>query len=178
MPTLPHIARLAARLQLITTAAMVLLPAVVAVYLVRGVSDPSWITTAFPGLPPATALTPAKSTLALALGAVSLVPMLTALAQMRALFARYRSGEILTYPCALHIRCAGLALIAVAIVQTLLAPLQGLLLTWDNPPGQRVLAVSLTSEALWLALAGLFLVMIGWVMAEAARAAEENAGFV
>lgn len=154
------------------------LPLLVLGYGLRGAGNPDWLAGAFAGLPESTQLTPWKSTTVLAIGAVALVPVLMALWQMRGLFGRYRRGEILTAACAVHIRRTGSALVLLALAQFVIRPLQILVLTADNPAGQKMLAIGLSSEVLWLALAGGLLVVIGRVMAEAARVAEENAGFV
>ena len=98
--------------------------------------------------------------------------------ETRALFQRYRRHEVLTPTCARHIRRAGLWLVVPAGVQLILPTLTVLLLTASNPPGERMLSVSLSSQSLGFVLAGGFLTVIGCAMAEAARAAEENAGFI
>lgn len=178
MPDLRRITRTANGLYWVATILLPVLPLIVVIGLVRGWADPGWLMTAFPGLPAATAPSGMKSTAVLVLGALTLIPITMALAQMRALFARYRAGEILTPPCARHILRSGRALMGLAVLQMVILPLQILVLTADNPPGQRIVSLSLNSETLWLLLAGGLLVTIGWVMTEAARAAEENAGFV
>lgn len=161
-----------------TTVLLLLLPLLVLGYGLWGIAHPGWLAGAFAELPEGTTLTGTKSTAVLAIGALALGPMLMALWQMRGLFARYRRGEILSPACAGHIRRCGGALVLLALAQFLIRPLQILALTADNPAGQKVLAIGLSSEVLWLALAGGLLVVIGRVMAEAARLAEENAGFV
>lgn len=178
MSDLSRISRLAGWLYAIASSLILLIPLLVAVFLWRGWLDPSWLANSFPALPDGTALTPVKSTLIILLGAVALLPVGLALTQMRALFARYRQGEILTAPCARHILRAGQALLALALVQFLILPLQIMVLTADNPAGERIVTFDFTSETLWLLLSGGLLVVIGWVMVEAARAAEENAGFI
>ena len=178
MSDLSRISRLAGWLYVISSALMLLIPLLVAVFLWRGWTDPSWLSVAFPALPDGTALTPMKSTLVIALGAVALLPVAAALLQMRGLFARYRQGEILTLPCARHILRAGQALVLLALVQFIILPVQIMVLTADNPAGERIVSLDFTSETLWLLLSGGLLVVIGWVMVEAARAAEENAGFI
>lgn len=178
MQNLTRIARLSDVLYRGTTVLLPLLPLLVLGYGLWGLRDPGWLNGAFPEMPAATRLTAAKSVGVLAIGALALGPICVALWQMRGLFARYRRGEILTAACAGHIRRSGVALVVLAGMQVLIRPLQILALTADNPPGEKMLAISLSGEMLWLALAGGLLVVIGWVMAEAALAAEENAGFV
>ena len=47
-----------------------------------------------------------------------------------------------------------------------------------NPPGERVLTISLEGADLGQVLAGGLMVVIGWAMREAAVVAEENRGFI
>jgi hypothetical protein len=178
MSDLSRIERLALRLWWITSALLILLPVLVIGWLCWGYAHPDWLARNFPALPPATALTGQKSMAVVLLGAIGLVPVLYALSHMRDLFARYRRGEILSPACARAIRRTGIALCLLALWQALVLPLQILVLTFDNPPGEKQLVLQLSSETLWLLLAGSLLVIIGWVMAEAARVAEDNAGFI
>ncbi len=178
MSDLSHIERLATRLWWTTSALIVLLPALVIGWLFWGYAHPDWLARSFPALPEATALTGQKSLAVVLLGAVGLVPVLYTLGQMRDLFARYRRGEILSPACARAICRSGIALSVLALWQTVVVPLQILVLTFDNPAGQKQLVLQISSEILWLLLAGSLLVVIGRVMAEAARVAEENAGFI
>lgn len=174
----PRIGRLLWALRLLVTVLIPALPLLVAVWAWQGATSPEWMGGAWPMLPAGTALTGTKSTVVLALGALSLGPMIWVLWQMRGLFGLYAAGAALSDAAAAHIRRAGAGLAALALVQALLMPLQTLALTWDNGPGERSIALAITSEMLWLALSGGLLVVIGWAMSEAARQAEENRGFV
>ncbi|GHC27144.1 hypothetical protein IQ03_02808 [Gemmobacter caeni] len=174
----PRILRLSLVLWWVVTLLLPGLPLLVLLWGWHGVREPGWLLTAFPGLPPETRLTAGKSSGTLALGLLALVPMLAALWHMRGLFALYAASEVLTPMAARRIRAIGVALALLAVAQTVLPGLQLLLLTADNPPGARIVSIALTSEMLWLALAGGLLVTIGWAMTEAARVAEENRGFV
>ncbi|SEO01342.1 Protein of unknown function [Gemmobacter aquatilis] len=173
-----RIIRLSGILSHLATALMGALPLLVAFWAVRGHQNPGWLAEVFPQVQPGTTLTPEKSTWVLTIGALQLLPMLFALWHMRALFRRYSAGDILTAPCARDIRCIGTALATLALIQIVSLPLQIALLTLDNPPGARQLTFALSSENLWLLLAGGLLVVIGWAMAEAVVAAEENRGFI
>ena len=53
-----------------------------------------------------------------------------------------------------------------------------LALTADNPAGTKILQIGLSSESLGLILTAALFITIGAVMHEAARLAEENAGFI
>lgn len=178
MSTLARIERLSRWLRRATLILTLALPALTVGWLVWGLSRPDWLIASFPGLPQGTVLTGAKSTAVIALGAVGLLPVLFTLARMHDLFGRYGRGEILPPACARAIGHSGMALVVLALWQVLALPLQVLVLTADNPPGGRPLAFALNSEMMWLALAGGLLIAIGMVMAEAARIAEDQAGFV
>ena len=176
--TVPRIARLAGWL---SYAALALILALAAALLWQGAvawADPQSVVSDWPGLSGSTRPTPFTATASVALGGLALIPALFALLEMRALFQRYRRHEVLTPTCARHIRRAGRWLVVTAGVQLILPTLTVLLLTASNPPGERMLSVSLSSQSLGFVLAGGFLTVIGWAMAEAARAAEENAGFI
>lgn len=178
MQELDRIPRRAARLHLVVTALMVILPLIVVVYFMRGLEDPASLAAALPALPAGVTLDPQRPVLAFALGALALVPMLYSLAQIRTLFALYAAGQILTEPCAKRIGRAGIGLASLALLQTVLVPIQSLILTIDALSGRPNLMIALSSETMWLLICGLLLAVIGRIMAEAARLAEENAGFV
>lgn len=178
MTPLPRIERLARWLWRLTTTLLVLLPLLVVGWLIWGYAHPDWLGRSFPGLPAGTTLTGPKSMAVVLIGAIGFGPVLYALTQMRDLFARYRRAEIFSPACGQAIRRTGVALMVLALWQTIALPLQIGILTMDNAPGGKLLAVHLSSETLWLVLAGGLLLTIGWVMAEAARVAEENAGFI
>ena len=113
--------------------------------------------------------------------AIGLVPgcaVLWTLWQVQALFALFRRGLALSRPAAERLRSIGFGLLCTAAAALLSRPLQILLLTSGNPPGERVLAFGITSADLGFVLAGGLMIVIGHVMADAARIAEENAGFV
>ena len=112
------------------------------------------------------------------LGAFPVVAILYVLAQMSGLFQRYSQGETLTLACAAHIQRIGAGVIASAAFEVLVRPAQIALASLANPPGSRVLALSLESADFGLVLTGGLLLTIGWVMADAARIAQENREFV
>jgi hypothetical protein len=178
MPRPSPIPRLSKWLYLAATVTLFTLPLAVLWGLFSAWSDPSQLASRFAQLPAATAFTPAKALLTAAIGAVMLPPALFLLAEMRHLFRGYAKGEVLTAQSADHIRRIGQFLVALAGLGVILPTLQGVALTADNPTGQRVLAITLTSDSIGFALAGGLLIVIGWAMAEAARAAEENASFI
>jgi len=119
---------------------------------------------------------------ALALGALSSLPVLGAalwmMGRLWQLFGEYRHGRVFSATALVALRGFARAL----LLGALLAPVQrtalGLALTWGNPPGQRMVVVSLQWSDYMGMLVGAVLLAITTVMAEAARQAHENAGFV
>lgn len=112
------------------------------------------------------------------LGALPAAAMVYVLAQMGALFRCYCAGETLTPRCARHIRRIGGGILVMAALGAVVRPVQILLASLGNPPGDRVLAIGFGSMDLAAVLAGGLLLTIGWAMADAVRAAQENAEIV
>ena len=139
---------------------------------------PAWfdslIPQAFPELTPGYVITPLKRVGLLAIMAVPLSAILCGLWHVRLLFGAYERGEVFTGEAARHIRLAGVALAANAIAAVLVHPFASVLLTYDKAPGTRQLSISFGSDHYMLLLTGGLLIVIGWIMGEAARLADEN----
>lgn len=113
--------------------------------------------------------------------AASLLPVsvsVFALWQMWSLFGCFARGELLAQQPAAHLRRLGLGLCALTLAQPLGRTLSILALTWGNPKGERQLWVGLSSDHYLMLLFGLLLLALAQVLHEAARVADENAGFV
>jgi hypothetical protein len=116
------------------------------------------------------------------LGALfALLPMGVALAGLACLwrlFSEYREARIFS-PKALH-SLGGFA--RCLLVTGFAAPLYGtalsLILTWVNGPGRREISIYVNSAHYAMLLLGAVLLAISSVMREAARVAEDHAGFV
>ncbi len=160
------------------TAFIVALPLLALFLIGQRVAAPDLITGDFPGIPIASTPSPATIVLAGLMGFLPMAAMIYALVQMRGLFGRYRQGEILTAICALHIKGIGQGLVAGAALGVIANSLQIVILTWANPPGQRVLAIGIETDTIGFLLSGALMILIGRVMAEAARVADENRSFV
>lgn len=141
-------------------------------------SDPAQIAARFTHFPAGTAFTPTKTPIASAIGAVMLPPALFLLPEMRRLFRSHAKAEILSAQSAIHIRRIGQFLMGLASLGVVIPTLPGISLTADNPTGQRVLAVALTSDTIGFVLAGGLLVVIGRAMAKAARPTADNERFI
>lgn len=113
--------------------------------------------------------------------AVSLVPATLGLAffgLLWRLFGEYAAGRALTAPAQRHLQRLAGVLLAMALVQPLLRAAYSVVLTMGNPPGQRHLVVSLSSDDYIGTIVGLALLAIATVMRQAVAAADENRGFV
>lgn len=143
---------------------------------------PAWfdplISDTFRGLTIATGITPVKRVGLLVLMAFPVAVMLYGIWHARQLFMSYEKGEIFTSQAAGHIRLVGLAMVISTVLSVAFHTLGSVLLTYDNMEGSRALVVSLSGNTYWLLLAGGLLIVIGWVMREAARLSEENSQFV
>lgn len=145
-------------------------------------SSPDWIATTVAhelGLGKAPVTVAPSVQLAGAL--VALMPVgvgLFALLQVWHLFGDYARGAIFTAGATTRLRRLAWSIIGVALAQVLARTGLGLVLTMNNPPGQKVLVVGLSSNDYILVLFGLLLLAIAWVMVEATRLARENEEFV
>ncbi len=122
---------------------------------------------------------PVETVLAVrAIQMIGFVLTLYILWQMRNLFGLYKRGEILSSRCAAVILRCGQALIAVGIIGFLSNTLIVLLLTLMNEAGQRTLVFTFSDGDAGFFLGGGLITVIGWVMREAVRIADENRAFV
>jgi len=116
------------------------------------------------------------------LGALASLPGillgLLALWHLWRLFGEYAAGRVFGRPAQQHIKAFAWCMLASA----LLAPLQraaiGVALTLGNPPGERLLALSVSWSDYVAILCGAVLLAIAVVMSQAGQLAEENDGFV
>jgi Protein of unknown function (DUF2975) len=112
---------------------------------------------------------------------VSLLPALAglyALARLWQLFGRYARGEVFSAATVRVFAHFAYGLLAFWCVSVLGRGLMSVALTWDRPPGHRVLMLGLGSDDFVLLLFGVVLVAIAQVMRRAAQLAQDNAGFV
>lgn len=113
--------------------------------------------------------------------AVSMLPMLVlfyVLHQASALFDGYRLGRVFTAAAPLRLRRIGLGLVALAGLRPVTATLLGLVLTYANAPGQRMLVIGFSLDDVLLALVGGLIVAIGHVMVEANALAEDQRAII
>lgn len=175
MQNLHRVAKLSGILRWITIATMVALPTGIVVGLLATPLTPDHWYIDQPVSPDATRT---QLAISLLLGLISLAILLFTLNAMRQLFEAYRDGEVLTDYCARLIQQIGQGFLALAAASFVIRPIQSVLLTMANPPGQRSLAISVNNEMIFFVLAGGLIIVIGWAMREAADAASENRAFV
>jgi len=140
-------------------------------------ADRSWLS-AVPGLGPrvtTTPLTVGVATLAASLPLLALTGGLVALARM---FGRMQVGRVMVRENAAALRRTGWLFAAAALLFTLGHTVAVLALTYANPPGERVLSISLGPQQLGTLVIGVVMLVFGLVMQEAAAQSDEVKGFV
>lgn len=98
--------------------------------------------------------------------------------QLWSLFGEYLRGAVFSPRALACLRRFASLMVVLAVLEPVSRALNTVVLSWDRPPGQRVLQVTLTSNDYALLLGALVFVALARVMTEAARVAEENEGFV
>ena len=144
--------------------------------------NPAWIRATVPGQVgiPATALalSPLAQLGGFLVSALPLAILVVSLIEAQTLFGRFAQGDVFSTGNAGRLRRVALCIVALAVARPLVRALLGVVLTVGNPPGQRLLAITVSSDDLFIGLAGVLLLAVAWVMVEGARLADENASFV
>ena len=104
--------------------------------------------------------------------------LIYALLQARTLFAEYAAGGFFSWKAACRLRRIAWAICSLAFVGPLTRTLLVLVLTLNNPPGQRWLSIGVSFNDYCAVMVGGLLLAIAWVMVEATRISEENGEFV
>ena len=178
MSKLSHVSKWAAILRGITIAAMVVLPITIIGVLIATPLTPEAMSGSFNGVAVSPDATRTQLMVVVALNLISSVILFLTLNEMRKLFGAYVEGEILTEASARLIQKVGQGFLALAIVPFIVRPIQTVLLTYANPPGQRSLAIGFDSDMIFFVLSGGLIIVIGWAMREASDVAAENRSFV
>lgn len=93
---------------------------------------------------------------------------------MRTLFRRLAAGEVFEIETGVLLRRFGTALLVYAGLIPFLACLTVWLVTMYNPPGSRLFIFGVGDQEIILALIGTLILVLGSVLADAARIADEN----
>lgn len=113
--------------------------------------------------------------------AVTMLPaslLMYGFSQLRKLFRLYSLGNIFTTANCICLRNLSIALLAWTPVRMLFDALISVALTISNPPGQRFLSISIEERELTTLFLGFIFLVVAWVMGEACRLQDENAGIV
>lgn len=158
-------------------AAIILLGAGYAV--VRVLADPAALAGFFDGANlNADRITATQAALTALVNAPTIALIAYALLALWMLFGAFRKGDLVSPRAANLMRRAGVAFALAAIWSVIAHTLSVLLLTLNNPVGERQLAIGLSSDQLFpLLLAGV-LFAIGHVLSVAAAIEAENRAFV
>lgn len=114
-------------------------------------------------------------------GLWSLLPVsviLLGLQRLWRLFGEYALGRVFSQRALVSLRGFARCVLATGIVSPVYGGVLSVIVTFDRLPGTRQLNVALGSNDYAMILLGAVLLAIATVMAEAARVAEDNAGFV
>jgi hypothetical protein len=121
------------------------------------------------------ALTSVQIALGLAVMMVPIAIMMVGLWNLRQLFVRFGEGRVFTIENTRHLRIFAWSTLAVIVAQFFANGLLAVVLTLNNPPGQRVLALSLSTEHIIALFVGFVFVVIARVLEEGRKLADDNA---
>ncbi len=161
---LSHAAKVAALVLLAANAAMWIVPEFAA----DAVRSQSAI-----GNAPVT-LTLGARAAALVVSTVYVGLMALALWTVARLFASFAAGAIFVPETGARLRRLGILLLLFAALSPFFRAIVGVIVTIGNEAGQRVLAFSISSQDIIVALVAALLVVLGHIMAEAALIADDN----
>lgn len=105
---------------------------------------------------------------------VSLSLLMGALWALRRLFERFQNAEFFAGKTLDAMASLGFWLISFAIFDFASDPVSSLIGTMDYPEGQRVVDVAVDGREIFCMILGTLVLLLGWVMREAAVLAEEN----
>lgn len=112
---------------------------------------------------------------------VSSIPagvLVVGLYRLQALFGLYRRARFFTETNVRHLRAFAICLFVNALLLPLTGSALSVVLTMSNPPGERMLNVSVSSSHIATAFMGAVFMIIAGIMLEGRRLADENAEIV
>ena len=115
---------------------------------------------------------------ALALGAIPAGLFIAAMLSLAGLFGRFGRGRVMDLDNAMRLGRIGWLFVALGLTAPIARALQSIALTFDNPAGQRQLAIALDPGTFGALAAGVAFVAFGIVLKEAVRLSDENQSFV
>lgn len=112
------------------------------------------------------------------LAVLLIFPTLRALHMLWRLFTLYAQGFVLSQKAATTLKSLGRAILMMGIAALIAPTIATLMLTIDNPPGDKQFTINLSSNVLALGLFGGLITTIGWAMTEAARVDADNKAII
>lgn len=103
----------------------------------------------------------------LALACVPMSIILLIFHNLAKLFQLYQQGYLFEIENIKRIRAIGIYLIASQMLQLIYQPLMTILLTFDQPPGHRIVSIGFGSTDLVTLMTGLVILTASWIVAEA-----------
>ncbi len=103
---------------------------------------------------------------------------LTALAHLWNLFGEYLHARVFSVRALASLRGFARWMLVAAVAAPVARALLSVIATWQNGPGHRQVVLNLSSDDYTMLLFGVVILAISSVMADAARIAEDNEGFV
>ncbi|MEM9631316.1 MAG: DUF2975 domain-containing protein [Pseudomonadota bacterium] len=97
---------------------------------------------------------------------------------IRQVFKRFQAMEFFSPKTLANVISIGVWLIIFAIFDLISDPIGSVILTYDFPPGERLVEVSLDGAEIFCLVLGALMLLLGWILREAALIADENRQFV
>lgn len=110
--------------------------------------------------------------------ALSLLCTIGALWHMSRLFGCFRRQQVIHLRSTYHVTRLGQFLLIRALLSIISVPVLTVLLTIQQPAGERQLAFALSTQDIWALLGGALLVMIGYAFSRAVEIEVENRAFI
>ena len=104
-------------------------------------------------------------------------PVLIPIAAFR-VFHHFHKSDVLSTEAAKRVRFLGVTIIIYALTQIVSFTLSVVLLTYDNPTGEKVLSIAVNTSQLITLMIGIIIVVIGHIFTYANAIAEENRQFI
>jgi Protein of unknown function (DUF2975) len=123
-------------------------------------------------------LQPWQRVAAAAVTAIPLVLLLVGVWQAKRCFAQFATGQLFTAQATVHLRRFAGWMAAAALAAIVAGAATSVLLTLQNPPGTRYLAVGISSTHVFSFFFAALVWLMADVMSQAHALAEENAHFV
>jgi hypothetical protein len=97
---------------------------------------------------------------------------------IRQVFMRFQLMEFFSPKTLANVFSFGIWLIVFAVFDLISDPIGSVILTYDFPPGQRTVDVSLDGGEIFFFVLGALMLLFGWILREAALIADENQQFI